>query len=122
MNEHLAVKERFAGALKRLDGDFELLCEMAAVTLPDCPDVIARIQNELEEGDCAKASSSLHKLKGMLSTYETEGVVIEIQEMLAMSRRGNLDECKAMFDKELPRINNLIEEIQVLCDQADSNA
>ncbi|MCC9602780.1 Hpt domain-containing protein [Stieleria sp. JC731] len=122
MNEQLAVKERFAGALQRLDGDFELLCEMAAVTLPDCPDVIARIQSELEDGDAAKAASSLHKLKGMLSTYETEGVVIEIQEMLAMARRGSVQECKSMFEKELPRINALTEEIQVLCDQANSNS
>ncbi|MCD0462832.1 Hpt domain-containing protein [Roseiconus lacunae] len=122
MNENLAVKQRFAGALQRLDGDFELLCEMAAVTLPDCPDVLARIQNDLDADDSAKAASSLHKLKGMLSTYETDGVVIEIQEMLAMARRGNLEELKVLFAKELPRIEALIQEIQVLCDHANSNA
>lgn len=118
MNEASNLKERFADALERLDGDFKLLCDMASVTLPDIPAVLEQIEADLQRGDDAAAASSLHKLKGMLSTYDSDGVVLEIQEMLAMARRGQVGECQTLYHHELPKIKSLIQEIEHLSRQA----
>ena len=115
MNETSNLRERFAHAIERLDGDFELLCDMAALTIPDCPDVMAQIEASFQAENSEAAASALHKLKGMLSTYDSDGVVLEIGEMLALARRNQLKEAAAMYHQELPKIRSLIKEIQGLC-------
>ena len=117
MNKTSDLRERFAHAIERLDGDFELLCDMAALTVPDCPDVMAQIEAGFEAEDADATASALHKLKGMLSTYDSDGVVLEISEMLSMARRNHLKEAEALYRQELPKINSLIKEIESLCDQ-----
>ena len=116
MNRTSDLRERFAHAIERLDGDFELLCDMAALTIPDCPDVIAQVESGFESGDPELTASSLHKLKGMLSTYDADGVVLEIGEMLAIARRKHLKESEALYRQELPKIKSLIREIEGLCE------
>lgn len=115
MNKTSDKRERFADAIERLDGDFELLCDMAALTIPDCPGVMAQIETHFENDDAEAASSALHKLKGMLSTYDADGVVLEIGEMLALARRDHLKESAALYRQELPKIKMLIGEIESLC-------
>ena len=96
MNEQ-QIQSRFGPALKRLDGDVELLCEMAAITAPDCAAVIARVSQAMSESDAEEAARALHKLKGMLSTFDTDGAVLEIQDILDQTRRGRLKEASVSF-------------------------
>lgn len=114
MNEVANVKQRFAAAIERLDGDFDLLCQMAAITAPDCPSVVADAQSDIDEGNCENASRSLHKLKGMLSTFDSDGVVLEIQEMLQLARRERLAELSIALDQNRRAIDDLIMEIREL--------
>lgn len=117
MNKTSNLRERFAHAIERLDGDFGLLCDMAALTIPDCPEVMTQIESGFEAGDSDATASALHKLKGMLSTYDADGVVLEIGEMLAMARRNHLKEAEALYRQELPKIHGLIKEIEALCQE-----
>ena len=91
------IKQRFQDALNRLDGDIELLCEMAAITAPDCPEVIGQIENAFDSEDCEAGARGLHKLKGMLSTFESDGVVIEMQELLELARKNKLEELRRAY-------------------------
>jgi len=82
VNNAQNIPPRFRPALERLDGEVSLLCEMAAITAEDLPEVKEATETALEEGDCEQAASGLHKLKGMLSTFDADGVVLDIQEVL----------------------------------------
>ncbi|MCO8120119.1 Hpt domain-containing protein [Stieleria sp. TO1_6] len=114
MNRTSNIKQRFAAAIERLDGDVDLLCEMAAITAPDCPAVLEQIESSLGQGECESAAAPLHKLKGMLSTFDADGVALEIQEMLEHARRGHLQELRQSFDQHQHEIVQLIDEIRGL--------
>ncbi len=114
MSEQENDQARFSAALKRLDGDWDLLCEMAAITAPDCPDVIRQIECDLGEGICDSAARNLHKLKGMLSTFDCDGAVLEIQELIDLARRAQLDDLRKGFQVSRKPIDELVEEIRQL--------
>jgi HPt (histidine-containing phosphotransfer) domain-containing protein len=114
VSEPTRLRERFASALERLDGDLELLSEMATVTVPDCPAAIERVQEALDESDTERAARSLHKLKGMLSTFDSEGVVLEIQETMELARRDAVEETRSLFAKQRPKLEALVRDIKEL--------
>lgn len=111
------LKKRFAAALERLDGDFELLCEMAQVTAPGLPVMISVTEQHLRNENCDDAAKSLHKLKGMLSTFDSDGVVIDIQEMLELARKQKLNELRKEFQSHLDAVSALTQEVTSLADQ-----
>jgi hypothetical protein len=53
-------------------------------------------------------------LKGMLSTFETGGPVILLQEVIVSARQGNQQEAEDAFDCCAAGIGSLIEEIKHL--------
>ena len=108
------IQERFRDALVRLDGDIDLLCDMAALTAPDCPAVMKKVEGFLEQRDCDGAARSLHKLKGMLSTFDDGEVIGQIQELLDFARRGNLDELADCYAQRSDRIRAFIASIDGL--------
>jgi len=111
VNNSEQLASRFAEAVARLDGDESLLREMAAITSADLPEVIVETDRALAAGNSEQAASGLHKLKGMLSTFETGGVTVEVHEILEMTRRGDVAEAKRSFDRQRPEIDELVTEI-----------
>ncbi len=105
------VPARFTAALERLDGDVGLLREMAIITSEDLPDVRDSVDIAIGEGDDEKAASSLHKLKGMLSTFESDGVTLEIQGMLDLARQGKMGELRQAYVHQKPAIEELADQI-----------
>lgn len=88
MSKTQKLPARFAEAVERLDGDEGLLRKMAAITAADLPEAITETEHAIRDGDVRQAASGLHKLKGMLSTFETSGVAIQIHDMLDLARKG----------------------------------
>lgn len=113
-------KRRFAGALKRLAGDCELLIAMAAMVNDDAPQVWKLFRQELEAGALSKAADAGHKLKGMLSTFETESPVLELQECILAARAGNLDDAKSTLRACESAIDQLLAEIDQLSDSVEA--
>jgi len=111
VNNSEQLAPRFDEAVKRLDGDESLLREMAAITSADLPDVIDETDRALTAGNSEQAASGLHKLKGMLSTFETGGVTIEVHEMLELTRREEVTEAKKSFDRHRSELNELVADI-----------
>lgn len=104
-----AVPERFQDAVVRLDGDAALLRQMAAMTSPDFAGLIADSESAIRDNDGEAAVRSLHKLKGMLSTFESDGVVLEIQEMIAAARKGNVTSAGEHFRRHRGQIEELVD-------------
>lgn len=119
MNDPDNLPDRFAEAINRLDGDFGLLCEMAAITCEDLPEVRGKAEAAIAEGDVAETASGLHKLKGMLSTFESEGVTLEIQEMLDSARKGDIGEVRRAYEQHRGELDELICQINGLAEQSN---
>lgn len=114
MNNADHVPARFQAAVDRLDGSTELLREMAAITTEDIPHVLAACRSAIDAGQCTLAASHLHKLKGMLSTFESGAVTLEIQELVDLARTGQVAELRVRFTQYRGEINQLIQEIAQL--------
>lgn len=108
------IPERFAEAVARLDGDISLLREMAAINSEDLPDVKRQIEAAIQAADAEASASGLHKLKGMLSTFESDGVVLDIQELLDAARRGAMSDVQEGYRQHIGAINELIAEVRRL--------
>ncbi len=115
MNDSLEkIPPRFSPALERLDGNVELLREMAEITSEDLPGVRAEVASAVAAGDCDSARQGIHKLKGMLSTFESDGVTVEIQELLDLSRKRRAAELKTQYESQKAAIAELCDQIAAL--------
>ena len=65
---HAAAFDR-AAALERVDGDVELLKELAGLFLDDCPARMAEIRQAIVQRDAAKLQRAAHTLKGSVGHF-----------------------------------------------------
>lgn len=108
------VPEWFRAAIERLDGSTDLLREMAVITTEDIPEVMEAAETSIRRGDGDQAASHLHKLKGMLSTFESGGVTLEIQELVDLARHGEIDQLQNGFKRQRGEIDRLIDEVAAI--------
>tara|TARA_R110002111_G_scaffold182531_1_gene248035 strand:- start:127 stop:486 length:360 start_codon:yes stop_codon:yes gene_type:complete len=104
-------KKRFAEALDRVSGDCELLAAMATMVTEDAPDVLAGLREQVAQDDMLAAAATAHKLKGMLSTFDTGGPVPELEQLISAARKGHSDEVVSTLSSCVPEVENLLKEI-----------
>jgi HPt (histidine-containing phosphotransfer) domain-containing protein len=104
-------KERFAEALHRVAGDCELLSAMAAMVAEDAPEVLSDLRRYLEANEMQEVVATAHKLKGMLSTFETSGPVLELEELMVSARKNQMQEFTSSFNKLEGEIEKLIDQV-----------
>jgi len=104
-------KERFAEALNRVSGDFELLAAMAAMVAEDAPAVMNDLREQVAAKEMQQVAATAHKLKGMLSTFETAGPVLELEELISSARKGQTQDTASLFKRSERQINELLDEI-----------
>jgi hypothetical protein len=112
----LEQKQRFSDALNRVAGDMDLLVAIASLVAEDAPDVFTKLRAQLAEGDLPEAAATGHQLKGMLSTFETDGPVIVLQELIYAARNGDQSEAESALKRCETEILQLIDEIKSLCE------
>ena len=112
-------KQRFADALDRVAGDTELLIAIASLVSEDAPQVFENLKSQLAADELDEVAATGHQLKGMLSTFETEGPVLCLQELIHAARRGDGAETKELLHRCEMEINTLIHEIRQLCHPDD---
>ena len=105
-------KIRFATAIDRVAGDVDLLVSIAAIVTEDVPAVFAKLQAQLATGRLTEVPATGHQLKGMLSTFETRGAVVLLQEVIDSAREGNQQGADDAFHRCVAEIGSLIEEIK----------
>jgi hypothetical protein len=107
-------KIRFSEALLRVAGDVDLLAAMAMFVVDDAPEILTDLRIQISESRLEEVATTAHKLKGMLSTFETGGPVLELHDLIVAARAGRADECRRAFNKCDAGIEHLIQEIATL--------
>lgn len=109
-------QHRFAKALDRLEGDVELLRDMAAMTTPKMPALLGDADECMGRLDCAGAVRALHQLKGMISTFDSDHVPLKIQELLDVGRQGDLATMRERLQTHRVAIDELIRAIRAFAE------
>jgi signal transduction histidine kinase/CheY-like chemotaxis protein len=86
-------------ALERVDGDRELLSELAGLFLDSCPTYLANIQQALQQGDAQALAFSAHALKGSIGNFIKIGPFETARALESLGRQGTLTGASALFQK-----------------------
>ena len=79
-----------AAVLARLDGDEELLAELAGLFIQGAPKLLSAVQQALEQRDAQGLERAAHALKGSVSNFAVPTAVNAAQTLETMGREGNL--------------------------------
>jgi two-component system, sensor histidine kinase len=86
-------------ALERVDGDRELLGELAGIFLDSCPTYLANIQQALQQGDPQALAFAAHALKGSVGNFIKTGPFETARTLESLGRQGTMAEALALFQK-----------------------
>ncbi|MCA9135838.1 MAG: Hpt domain-containing protein [Planctomycetales bacterium] len=109
-------RTRFSAALQRLGGDEETLVLLAGIASEDAPQMISRLETEVQEDLLPQAALTAHALKGLLSAFETAEPVSTVQNLIDTARAGDAEALKRQHDEITPKLCNLVREIASLAD------
>jgi two-component system, sensor histidine kinase and response regulator len=79
-------------ALSRVGGDLELLREIAALFLDECPRALLEIHQALEREDAVKLENAAHSLKGSVANFGASAAVSAAFRLEQMGRAQQLVE------------------------------
>jgi PAS domain S-box-containing protein len=114
VNELPAVWNR-AKALAHVGGDSELLRELAALFIAECPDRMADIRAAVEQTDAAKLRLAAHTLKGAVGNFAADAAREAAERLETMGRRSEFtgaSEATAALESELERLKSALESLQ----------
>ncbi|HEX7446285.1 MAG TPA: PAS domain S-box protein [Pirellulales bacterium] len=97
----------WAAALERLQGDRELLEEIAGVFREEAPKLLDQIREAIGRRDAALLKLSAHTLKGALVNFAAHGAIDAARRLEVMGKRGDLSsapEALAALQHELDRL------------------
>jgi HPt (histidine-containing phosphotransfer) domain-containing protein len=103
--------QRFDKALRRLGGDQDMLKTLASIAAEDAPPMLSKLDEKAAAGENADYAMAAHALKGMLSTFETDEPVSELQQIIDAARQHNSVEVRKLHDLLAPELEKLIGEI-----------
>lgn len=105
-------------ALAHVDGDVELLGELAAMFVKDYPRFLSAARDAIEKGDCATLEREAHTLKGRLAFF---GVSAARDKALALETAGRRSD-PAAASQILAELESamacVLPELEALCGEA----
>jgi len=105
---------RFAGALERVGYDDDLLASLAQIAAEDAPLLMTQLERDVVMSNLKAVAATGHALKGLLSTYETDSPIGELQLLIDAARAGEQVEVEKALAHQWPRLQELIGEIEKL--------
>jgi two-component system sensor histidine kinase/response regulator len=88
--EHSAPTFNLAEALERVDGDRQLLGELATLFLQEYPQMLAEIREALASHDPKALQHSAHTLKGSVGNFGAQSASEAAFVLEKMGRQGDL--------------------------------
>jgi PAS domain S-box-containing protein len=85
-------------AVRHLEGDVELLKEIAQVFLDQSPTLLSVMREAAETGDGKSLERAAHTLKGSVSNFAAKGAFDAAHRLENMGRRGDLNDAEEAFD------------------------
>ncbi|MFZ1947687.1 MAG: response regulator, partial [bacterium] len=95
------------GAIAHLEGDVELLREIAAMFLEQCPSLVARVREAVAMKDSVQIERAAHTVKGSVGNFAAKAAFEAAQRLEKIGRDGSLDQAeaaRAMLENELERL------------------
>ncbi|HTV54173.1 MAG TPA: Hpt domain-containing protein [Terriglobia bacterium] len=77
-------------ALLRLDGDEELLRELARIFLRESPEILQRLRDAVERGDPKAVAIEAHSMKGSVSNFAVNDATESALTIEKMGRENDL--------------------------------
>ena len=81
-----------SAALHALDGERELLSQLATMFVEDAPELLTTLEQAVAAGDCSMARRTTHSLKGLASTFYATPTVELAQRLEHEAADGRLNE------------------------------
>ncbi|HKI43735.1 MAG TPA: response regulator [Balneolales bacterium] len=104
-----------------VDGEWTMLEEMLKVFLEQAPGYINDIRNAVDSGDSDLVRQKSHALKGVLATLQATPSFEIAMRLEEMGEAGNIDEAHDLIPKLELMLDHLVEALQLLMDEAESN-
>jgi signal transduction histidine kinase/DNA-binding response OmpR family regulator len=86
-----------ASMLARVEGDTELLLEMAALFLEDCPKQMLAIREAVISHDGPAMERAAHTLKGAVGNFVTQGAFDTALQLEMLARKGDLSRAEETY-------------------------
>lgn len=104
-------------AMERIDGDQELLQELAQIVLEDLPNLLEDIRSAIASGDASTVDAAAHKLKGSAGNLGGMSVLEASQLLESMGRAGDLSQAQEAFQNLEAEANKLQAILQTIVKQ-----
>ncbi|MGB7593271.1 MAG: PAS domain S-box protein [Terriglobia bacterium] len=104
-----------AAVLARLDGDEELLAELAGLFIQESPKLLSAIQQAIEQDDAQGLERAAHALKGSVGNFVIPTAVKAAQTLETMGREGNLaaaDTAYAVLQEEIAGLVQVLQRLE----------
>ena len=82
-----------AEAMERVDGDADLMAELAGLFLDQCGEMVSRIGEAIRAGDCGKLERAAHAFKGAVTNFCAGPLFDSAERLETMAREGDLTLC-----------------------------
>ena len=79
-------------ALQALEGNEELLKDLASMFVEDAPILLNHVKAALTENDATQVRTAVHSLKGLVATFYASSGVEIAQQLENCAAEGNLDD------------------------------
>jgi CheY-like chemotaxis protein len=104
-----------AVALTRTEGDLELLQELVALFLDDCPKVLANLRQAMLASDALTLERLAHTLKGAVENFAAHPAATAARHLEMLGRQENLQEAKSAYaslETEIVRLMTALRTLQ----------
>ena len=101
-------------ALARVDGDENLLADLAKLFLEEGPKMLAAIQTAVSEKDAARLERAAHSIKGTVSTFAAQGAFDAALKLERLGRAGELQEVSQALmhlESEMDRLQSALQSL-----------
>ena len=96
-------------ALQALDGNMELLKDLASMFVEDAPILLEQLKTALTDDHPRQARSAVHSLKGLVATFFAKTSVEIAQRLEDSAADGNLE---MFFNGELEQLEECIASVK----------
>jgi two-component system sensor histidine kinase/response regulator len=95
------------GAIAHLEGDVDLLKEIAAMFVDQCPSLVDRMRDAVSRRDPVEIERAAHTIKGSVGNFAAKAAFEAAQRLERIGREGTLDDAEAArvnLEDELERL------------------
>ncbi|MGQ9525394.1 MAG: response regulator [Armatimonadota bacterium] len=111
-----AVFDRSA-ALARLEGDAELLSELAAIFLEDSPRLMQKLRDALDRLDSEELARTAHTLKGSVANFAAQPAFDAAVHLETVANAGNMVDAEKAYQALVGEIERLRPALEALVEE-----